>query len=64
MATQLWGVSRGEVDKDVTTTTGSATSADHVEVTIDLAVSISRLDAILSLERIIRRIEKDNWPPA
>lgn len=67
MATRLYGVSLGEANNAgnaVTEGVGSAVAADSVEVTVDLASSLSRHDVILALERIAEHIAKGNWPPA
>ena len=64
MATRLYGLSRGEVDHGVSETTGSATSADHIELTIDLAVSLSKQDVLEALDTFKRYIIKGNWAPA
>ena len=64
MATRLYGTSKGEKDVDVVEGVGSAVAADSVEVTVDLAATLSKNDVLLALERIQRKIIKGNWPPA
>lgn len=61
MATQLWGISKGE--HTVTTGTGGATT-DTVEITIDLANTITRAEALALVERITQVILKGPWLPA
>ena len=67
MATRLYGISRGESDlagDAVTEGVGSATSADDLEVTIDLAAGFSREEAVRKLDAIKAHWLKGNWPPA
>jgi hypothetical protein len=64
MATRRYGVSRGESPEQVVEGVGSATSADSVELTVDLAANLSMEDVILALEKIGRKIMQGNWPPA
>lgn len=63
MATRLYGISRGENMDQVTEGVGAATT-DGIEVTVDLAVSNSKEDVLLALEKIAAHILKGNWPPA
>lgn len=65
MATRLYGVSRGENKyTDVAEGVGSAVAADSVEVTVDLASSLSKKDVLQALDKIRAKIFKGNWPPA
>lgn len=65
MATRLYGVSRGEnFGVYVTEGAGSATAADNVELTVDLAVSLTKQEVLNILEKISDHITKGNWPPA
>lgn len=64
MATRLYGISRGENIDQVTEGVGSATAADGIELTVDLAVSLSKEDVLLALEKFAAHIIKGNWPPA
>lgn len=64
MATRRYGLSRGETEFQVTEAVGAATAADNIELTVDLAVSLSREDVLLALEKIKGHIVKGNWPPA
>ena len=64
MATRLYGTSRGETEFAITEGVGSATSADDIEVTFDLAKSLTKAEVIQGLERIINHILKGNFPPA
>lgn len=64
MATRLYGISRGETEFQVTEGVGSATSADGIELTVDLAVGLTKEDVLLALKKIEGHIVKGNWPPA
>ncbi len=65
MATRLYGASRGEGDKTlIAEGVGSAVAADDVELTVDLAVSLTRSEVLLLLERIKNHIAGGDWPPA
>lgn len=64
MATRRYGISRGENMDQVAEAVGSATAADGVELTVDLAVGLTREDVLLALEKFEAYILKGNWPPA
>lgn len=64
MATRLYGISRGENMNAVVSGVGSATSADNVEVTIDLAANMQKSEVLDSLEKIKNYIVNNQWPPA
>lgn len=64
MATRRYGLTRGETDQQVTEAVGAATAADHIELTFDLAVSLSKEDVLLALRKFESHIMKGNWPPA
>lgn len=64
MATRLYGLSRGETEFEVTEGVGSAVSADGVELTVDLAVSLTKNEVLLALDMFKNHIVKGNWPPA
>lgn len=64
MATRRYGISRGETDYQVTEAVGSATASDNIELTVDLAVNLSREDVLLALRKFEMFIMKGNWPPA
>ncbi len=64
MATRLYGISKGENLGQVTEGVGSATAADGVELTVDLAAISSKEQVLLALECIEAHIIKGNWPPA
>jgi hypothetical protein len=64
MATRRWGVSRGESPEQVTEAVGSAVASDSVELTVDLAVSLTREDVLLAIKKIERQVASGKWPPA
>ena len=64
MATRIYGTSRGETDQQITEGVGSAVAADNIELTVDLAASLTKEDVLLALEKFKSHIIKGNWPPA
>lgn len=64
MATRLYGISRGENMNGVVSGVGSATSADNVEITIDLAANMQKSEVLDSIEKIKNYIFNNQWPPA
>lgn len=64
MATRLYGISRGETEFQITEGVGSAVVADNIEVTVNLAVSLTKDEVIRALRMIENHILKGNFPPA
>lgn len=64
MATRLYGISRGETEFQITEGVGSATAADNIELTVDLAVSLTKAEVLGKLDELKNHILKGNWPPA
>lgn len=64
MATRLYGISRGETEFSITEGVGSATAADNIELTVDLAVSLTKNEILLALKALENHILKGNYPPA
>lgn len=65
MATRRYGISRGERFNQVTEAVGSATAADNLEVTIDLAANMTQEEFFRGLELIKDHVIRTNkWPPA
>jgi hypothetical protein len=75
MATRLYGKSAGESNTYVTEGVGSATAADTVELTVDLATTevnkngtvtrtVSREEVLAILDDFRNHILKGDWPPA
>lgn len=66
MADRFYGVNKGQVDKDVVDATSSPTK--DVEVVVDLVTVAGqgqgKLVVIDALQKIIRYILKQPWPPA
>ena len=64
MATRIYSVSRGDNMDQVTEGVGSATAAESMEFTFDLAENLTREDVLLGLDKIRAHILKGNFPPA
>lgn len=72
MATRIYGVSVG--DALVTEGVGSATAADTIELTVDLATTevndqsstraVTKNEVLQALDKIKDHILEGNWPPA
>lgn len=63
MATRLYGISRGEGQEQIAEAVGSATT-DDLELTIDLAVGMTREEVVVLLDRVTRYILEHDFPPA
>lgn len=64
MATRLYGISKGETEFQISEGVGSATAADNIELTVDLAANVTKEDVILALQKLENHIMKYGWPPA
>ena len=64
MATRIYGISRGESRQQITEGVGSVVAADSVELTVDLASSLTKEDVLLALNKIEQHIINGDWPPA
>lgn len=64
MATRLYGISRGETEFQITEAVGSATVADNIEMTVDLAVNLQKSEVLQALEMLQNHILTYGWPPA
>ncbi|MFZ5791864.1 MAG: hypothetical protein ACOY3L_14325 [Pseudomonadota bacterium] len=64
MATRRFGVSRGETLTQVTEAVGSATAADNVELTVDLATGMTRHEVLMAIQYFKEYILQAKWPPA
>lgn len=64
MATRIYGISRGETEFQITEGVGSATAADNIELTVDLATNLTKAEVLLALEMLENHIVKYGWPPA
>lgn len=64
MATRLYGISRGETEFDIVEGVGSATAADGIELTVDLAVGLEKDEVLRALDMLRNHILKGDWAPA
>lgn len=64
MATRRYKISRGETEFDIVEEVGAATDSDHIELTVDLAVSLERSEVLQKLDEIKNWILTHDWPPA
>jgi hypothetical protein len=64
MATRRYGLSRGENEFEVLEEAGAAVVNNSMEFTVELAVTLDKIDVLLALEKLINHITKGNWPPA
>ena len=65
MATRRYGISVGESFSNVTEAAGAATAADHIEITIDNAITTVGKAEIVRLMRVLEAaIVMDTYPPA
>lgn len=64
MATRRYSIDRGEHDKDVTEAVGAAIATKKIELTVDLASSLTRSDVLVAIKQFERWIIKGSWPPA
>jgi len=63
MADRFYGIDRGEQGvRNVTEGSGSTATTD-VEVRVDLAANMSKLEVLLALDTLKEAIQ-DTWPPA
>jgi hypothetical protein len=64
MADRFYGIDRGEQGvRNVTEGSGSAATTD-VEVRVDLAANMQKMEVLLALDTIKEAILQDTWPPA
>ena len=64
MADRFYGIDRGEQGvRNVTEGSGSTATTD-VEVRVDLAANMSKIEVLLALDSIKEAIAQDTWPPA
>lgn len=74
MATRLWGANVGAtLEQVVETAPGPATTANNIELNVDLASTIvtdsgvtrtvSKNEVLLILNLFHQKIVNDNWPP-
>ncbi len=64
MANRYYGIDRGEQGvRNVTEGSGSTATTD-VEVRVDLAANMQKMEVLLALDTIKEAILQDTWPPA
>jgi len=64
MADRFYGIDRGEQGvRNVTEGSGSTATTD-VEVRVDLAANMSKIEVLLALDTIKEAIIQETWPPA
>ena len=64
MAERFYGIDRGEQGvRNVTEGSGSTATTD-VEVRVDLAANMQKMEVLLALDTIKEAILQDTWPPA
>ncbi len=64
MATRRYSLNRSEGHEKITEATGAATVTKKIELTVDLASSVKKIDVLLALDAFKRHIKKGIWPPA
>lgn len=66
MATRRFGISQGErrAANGVTEAVGVATAVDNVELTVDLAVGLSKYDVLIAIDQLQEYVSRVKWPPA
>lgn len=62
MASEYYGINRGQTEFQVTIQTSSPTK--NLEVKVDLTSGMTKAEVVQALEMIINNIVKGNWPPA
>ena len=64
MANRYYGIDRGEQGiRNVTEGSGSTATTD-VEVRVDLAANMQKMEVLLALDVLKEAILQDTWPPA
>lgn len=64
MADRFYGIDRGEQGERNVTEGSSSTATTDVEVRIDLAANMSKMEVLLAIDSIKDAILQDSWPPA
>lgn len=64
MATQYYGINRGDTQLHNGVATGSSTTSKDVEVSVNLANVPSKREFLEKMEDLKNEILKTNWPPA
>lgn len=64
MAERYYGIDRGEQGAKNVTEDSSTTATTDVELRVDLAASMSKMEVLLAIDSIKEAIIQDTWPPA
>jgi hypothetical protein len=64
MADRYYGIDRGEQGVRNVTEGASSTATTDVEVRVDLAANMQKMEVLLALDTIKEAILQDTWPPA
>ncbi len=64
MANRYYGIDRGEQGVRNVTEGASSTATTDVEVRVDLAANMGKMEVLLALDTIKEAITQDTWPPA
>lgn len=64
MAERFYGIDRGEQGVRNVTEGNSSTATTDVEVRVDLAANMQKMEVLLALDTIKEAITQDTWPPA
>lgn len=64
MANRYYGIDRGEQGVRNVTEGASSTATTDVEVRVDLAANMQKMEVLLALDTIKEAILQDTWPPA
>ncbi len=60
MATRRYGISRGESEFSITEAAGAAVSSDNIELTVDLAVSLTKAEVLQLVDMIKNHMLKND----
>lgn len=64
MAERFYGIDRGEQGVRNVTEGSASTATTDVEVRVDLAADMQKMEVLLALDVIKEAIIQDTWPPA
>jgi len=64
MAERFYGIDRGEQGVRNVTEGASSTATTDVEVRVDLAANMSKMEVLLAIDTLKDAITQDTWPPA
>jgi hypothetical protein len=64
MANRYYGIDRGEQGVRNVTEGAASTATTDVEVRVDLAANMSKMEVLLAIDTLKDAITQDTWPPA